>query len=147
MRTLSKIEKTIGHKQDVFPLTTLRRSEIALLKDDSLISFGAHTHSHVDLGKVNASTAKSEIRTSKEEVEKTTGKRCLLFSYPFGKKKNLTSQVKALLRTEGFSGAVTAIPGAIYFESDLFELKRIAAVNDAALAFKCALVGFTLQRS
>ena len=147
MRTISEIEKAIGHKQDVFPLTALRRSEIALLKDDPLISFGAHTHSHVDLGKVNASTAKSEIRTSKEEVEKTTGKRCLLFSYPFGKKKNLTSQVKALLRTEGFTGAVTAVPGAVTLNSGLFELERIAAANDATVEFKCGLIGFTLQRS
>lgn len=146
-RAISEIEKAIGHKQDVFPLTNLRRSETALLKDDPLISFGAHTHSHADLGKVNAATAKSEIRTSKEEIEKITGRKCLLFSYPLGRKKNLTSQVRALLKTEGFSGAVTAIPGTINFDSDLFELKRIAAANDATVEFKCGLIGFTLQRS
>jgi peptidoglycan/xylan/chitin deacetylase (PgdA/CDA1 family) len=145
-RTISEVEKAIGHKQDVFPLTTLRRSEIALLKDDPLISFGAHTHSHADLGKVNAATARSEIRTSREEIEKITGRKCLLFSYPFGRKKNLTSQVKDLLKTEGFSGAVTATPGTIHLHSDLFELKRIAVADSATLEFRCALIGLILQR-
>ena len=146
MRILSEIEKTIGHKQDVFPLTTLRRSEIALLKDDPLISFGAHTHYHQDLGKTNGKTAKSEIRTSREEIEKITGKRCLLFSYPFGRRKNLTPQVKDMLKAEGFIGAVTAIPGAISADSELFELKRIAVADSAMIEFKCALIGLTLQR-
>ena len=146
VRTLSQIEKTIGHKQDVFPLTTLRRSEIALLKDDPLISFGAHTHNHQDLGKMNGKTPKSEIRTSREEIEKITRKRCLLFSYPFGRRKNLNPQVKDLLKAEGFIGAVTAIPGAISADSELFELKRIAVADSAMFEFKCALIGFTLQR-
>jgi peptidoglycan/xylan/chitin deacetylase (PgdA/CDA1 family) len=146
MKALGEIEKTIGHKQDFSPLTTLRRSEIGLMKDDPLISFGAHTHSHQDLGKMNDKTAKSEIRISREEIEKITGKRCLLFSYPFGRRKNLNPQVKDLLKAQGFIGAVTAIPGAINTDSELFELKRIAVTDSVMVEFKCALIGLTLQR-
>jgi peptidoglycan/xylan/chitin deacetylase (PgdA/CDA1 family) len=146
IKALGGIEKTIGHKQDFSPLITLRRSEITLMKDDPLISFGAHTHSHQDLGKTNDKTAKSEIKTSREEIEKITGKKCLLFSYPFGKRKNLNPQVKAMLKAQDFIGAVTAIPGANNTDSELFELKRIAVTDSVMVEFKCALIGLTLQR-
>jgi peptidoglycan/xylan/chitin deacetylase (PgdA/CDA1 family) len=95
---------------------------------------------------MNGKTAKSEIRTSREEIEKITGKRCLLFSYPFGRRKNLNPQVKNVLKAEGFIGAVTAIPGAIHLDSNLFELKRVAVADSATFEFRCELIGFTLQR-
>ncbi|MCJ7631479.1 polysaccharide deacetylase family protein [Candidatus Bathyarchaeota archaeon] len=146
LETVNKIEETIGLRQSTLPITTMRRREIALLKADPLVSFGAHTHDHRDLGKTSDELTESEIRTSKEEIEKMTGKKCLFFSYPFGKKKNLNSRVKSILRAEGFSGAVTAIPGTIRLDSDLFELKRIVVTDNTMPEFKCALVGFTLQR-
>lgn len=143
---MDRIEKTFGRRQNIFPITTMTRREIALLKDDPSVSFGVHTHTHQDLGKASEEIAKSEIRTSKQEIEKITGKGCLFFSYPFGRKKNLDHRAKGILKAEGFSGAVTAIPGAIHLDSDLFELKRMAVADSATFEFRCALIGLTLQR-
>jgi peptidoglycan/xylan/chitin deacetylase (PgdA/CDA1 family) len=146
LETVDRIEKTIGRRQNISPITTMTRREIALLKDDPSVSFGAHTHNHQDLGRASEELAKSEIRTSKQEIEKITGRGCLFFSFPFGRKKNLDHHARDILKAEGFSGAVTAIPGAINTDSELFELKRIAVTDSVMVEFKCALIGLTLQR-
>jgi peptidoglycan-N-acetylglucosamine deacetylase len=46
---------------------------------------GGHTVNHNVLTKVNSTTAKTEIRESKEIIEQITGKKCSMFCFPQGK--------------------------------------------------------------
>ncbi len=143
---INKIKKAIGTVQG-FRQITVGWNELRDLKNDPLITFGAHTHNHVNLGTVNYEIALFEIINSKKEIEKVTEKECNLFSYPIGKTKNITQETKKILKDNSFLGAVTTIPGGINRKSDLLELKRIAAINGASYKFKCSLIGFALQRS
>jgi peptidoglycan/xylan/chitin deacetylase (PgdA/CDA1 family) len=122
-------------------------SEVVELASDELVSFGCHSHSHVNLGKVNPAIVEWEISKSKNEIEDKLGKPCVPFCYPFGKKGSFNQNVKKLLKLHGFLAAVTTIPGSVSKGSDLFELRRVAAMDDSSYRFKCSLIGLTLQRS
>jgi len=146
-RTISLIEKESGSSVRLPERVTLRYDEVVSLKDEPLISFGAHTHNHVSLGRVSLDTAESEIIRSKKEVERATGKECNIFSYPIGKARDFNETAKEILKENGFQCAVTTIPGKVDVRSDPFELRRIAVTDDASYRFKCTIVGFALQRS
>lgn len=145
-RIMKEIERTAGNIR-VSNQTMLKWSDVLLFKDSPLVSIGAHTHNHIDLGKASRELAKSEINRSKTEIEKIIKRRCCFFSYPLGKSKNFNSQTKIILKTEGIIAAVTTIPGNVHLGSDPLELRRIAAINDASYRFKCSLTGFSLQGS
>jgi len=144
---LSEIEHQLNLSSKAPERIMLSWKEILELQRDGIVSFGPHTHSHCNLAEVSPEMAELEISKSKEEMERFLGKQCILFSYPFGKKGNFNKEIKEMLRAKGFLSAVTTIPGRVSKKSDLFELKRIAAIDDASYKFKCSLIGITLQRS
>jgi peptidoglycan/xylan/chitin deacetylase (PgdA/CDA1 family) len=143
---LSEIERQLCTSSKSPERTMLSWNEIQKLKEDRLISFGSHTHSHCSLSNVNAETARLEVSRSKEEIEHHLGRPCTLFCYPFGKKTNFNQKIKELLKAEGFSLAVTTIPGSISKGSDPLELRRIVVADDGSYKFKCSLIGIVLQR-
>jgi len=145
--TLSEIESQLNHSCKSFEPTMLSWKEALELNKDNLISFGSHTHSHCKLTKVSPQKAELEISKSKEIIERFLGKPCVLFSYPMGKKDSFNKHIMKMLRAKGFLLAVTTLRGGVSKKSDPFELKRIAAINDASYKFKCSLIGITLQRS
>ncbi len=145
-KTLLMVESQLDSCGDVIKHVMLGWNEVLELSGDGLVAFGCHSHSHVNLCKVSLKLVEKEISKSKEEMEQMLDKPCLLFCYPFGKKSNFNENVKKLLRSYGFLAAVTTIPGSVSKGSDLFELRRIAAVDDSSYRFKCSLIGLTLQR-
>jgi peptidoglycan/xylan/chitin deacetylase (PgdA/CDA1 family) len=124
----------------------MKWKEVLELAEDNQLSFGCHSHTHSNLGDLSTDHAKWEIDTSKEKIEQKLNQQCRLFCYPFGKKSSFNPRVKTLLKTLDFAAAVTTIPGSISLDSDPFELRRIAAVDDSSFRFKCSLIGVTLQR-
>ena len=75
------------------------------------ISFGSHTHSHIDLGKASLEDIEQEIITSKEMIEKNTGKSTHFFAYPFGGFNNFSSNTIKILSQLGFRFACSNIWG------------------------------------
>lgn len=144
--TLMEVERQLNPSAPEFKRVMLTWNEAIELTSDGLVSFGCHSHSHTNLGKVNREMAEWEISKSKDELEDKLGKPCLLFCYPFGKKNSFNQNVKRLLKLHGFLAAVTTIPGSVSMGSDLFELRRIAAMDDSSYRFRCSLIGLTLQR-
>jgi peptidoglycan/xylan/chitin deacetylase (PgdA/CDA1 family) len=144
---VSEIERQLLTSFGPLERTMLCWREVRELREDALVSFGSHTHSHCNLSGVSAETAKLEISRSKEEMERQLGRPCTLFCFPLGKKSSFNQEVKELLRAEGYSLAVTTIPGSISKRSDPFELKRIVAMDDGSYKFKCSLIGITLQKA
>jgi len=145
-RTLMEVERQLNSHAVEFKRVMLTWNEVMKLANDGLVFFGCHSHDHINLGKVNPEMAEWEISKSKNEMEDKVGKLCLLFCYPFGKKNSFNQGVKNLLKLHGFMAAVTTIPGNVSKSSDLFELRRIAAIDDSSYRFKCSLIGLTLQR-
>jgi peptidoglycan/xylan/chitin deacetylase (PgdA/CDA1 family) len=146
-RILSEIENQSERSLGLAERTMLSWNEIQELKQDNVISFGCHTHTHCNLPEVSQETAELEISKSKEEMEHFLNYPVQFFSYPFGGRRNFNERIEQILRNRGFSLAVTTIRGSVSRKSNPFELRRIAAVNDASYKFKCSLVGITLQRS
>ena len=57
------------------------------------VIFGAHTRNHVDLTSVDSQSATSEIRESKAELERLTGRPVTSFAYPYGKRNDEVESV------------------------------------------------------
>ncbi|MCW4037982.1 MAG: polysaccharide deacetylase family protein [Candidatus Bathyarchaeota archaeon] len=146
LRVLMEVERQLTPGNMKSMRVTMQWKEVLKLAEDHKLYFGGHSHTHPNLGDVSTDQAKWEIETSKEKMEQKLKRECRLFCYPFGKKRSFNPHVKTLLKALGFSAAVTTIPGSITRDSDPFELRRIAAIDDSSYRFKCSLIGLSLQR-
>jgi len=78
----------------------LTAADIRHLAQD--FEIGAHTMTHPRLSQVDAATAWREITTSKETLERITGRPVSSFCYPYG---DYSQETKRLVRAAGFSSA------------------------------------------
>lgn len=106
------------------------------------IEIGAHTVKHRMLGNLDESAAGKEIADSKKEIENKSGKKVSVFAYPFYGEKSFNQKVKNLVKKADFRAAVTTVYGLNDSETDLFELRRIAAREQGMAVFKAQLEGF-----
>lgn len=97
-------------------------SELAL-KELSVqgVDIGAHTMNHVKLSNCDFDIAKEEIEQSKQVLEHIIDKKITSFSYPHGV---YNDNIYKLIKTLGFSNAVTCNSNFINTYSDLFLLPR-----------------------
>lgn len=89
------------------------------------IRFGAHTVNHPILSKISLTAVVDEIRESKETIERYVGDRVTTFAYPSGRPQDFNSEIKEIVKQEGFVCAVSTVAGANYESNDLFEMKRL----------------------
>ncbi|MHB8368827.1 MAG: glycosyltransferase, partial [Leptospirales bacterium] len=85
------------------------------------IEFGSHGKSHAHLTKISLHDAESELRTSREYLERWTGKEVVFFAYPNGL---YSSAHLRLIEKLGFRGAFTTHAGTNAKEASRFELCR-----------------------
>jgi peptidoglycan/xylan/chitin deacetylase (PgdA/CDA1 family) len=85
------------------------------------VNIGAHTMNHLKLTTCGFNEAKEEIEQSKQALELIIGKKVTSFSYPHG---DYNEDVCSLIKTLGFSNAVTCNSNFINSDSDLFHLPR-----------------------
>ncbi len=88
--------------------------------DESGVSIGSHTVTHAYLPQLSEDAIKRELTDSKVELERILGHPVTLFSYPAG---GTTPEVRALVQSAGYEGAVTTNYGKI--AHDFFGLHRI----------------------
>ena len=90
------------------------------------IEIGAHTRTHVSLGRVDIQTMKNEIQGSIEDIEMHTGKLPVSFCYPNGQPQDINESAKEIIRKTSCLSAVTA-----YYDADVtedrFEIRRFHA--------------------
>jgi peptidoglycan/xylan/chitin deacetylase (PgdA/CDA1 family) len=121
-RLVEKLERDYGEE---YPEdATLTWSHLKEL-DTRLVSFGAHTHTHVNLAQIKTDEARAEVEKSKDLLERNLNIRCRHFAYPYGKGSSYSQEVKNILRVAGFDSAVTTILGTVRKNSDPLELRRI----------------------
>jgi len=87
------------------------------------IEFGAHTRSHASLTSLTPDRLIEELASSKESIERNTGKPCRVFAYPYG---DYSSAVVNFVR-RFFDGAVGTNLGSVDDTSSLYMLPRIDA--------------------
>jgi len=100
------------------------------------IEIGAHTVRHPNLTQIDINEAKKEIIESREEIEKTLGKKVAFFAYPFGA---YNDNVVKLVKSLGFKGAVGG-EGVIQENSNVFLLNRSEVAQPTSfIIFKARL--------
>ena len=86
---------------------------------------GAHTRTHVDLGKVAGPAAIEEIAGARTELEARLGASVTSFAYPFGGRNNFTDTNRELVRTAGFRCCCSAYGGVNPRGTSPFNLHRV----------------------
>jgi len=119
-------QRRFGHDEEKCPfvLENLSAHDIAGFVDEAF-EIGAHTVNHVDLGRCSSAQAQHEITESRGVLERLTGKRVDLFSYPFGREMNIRDEVVELIRQAGYRALFAAHGGYVTPECDLFNIPRV----------------------
>ncbi len=86
---------------------------------------GAHTVNHVDLGHVRSDVALMELSQSKTDLQEILGGPINLVSYPYGRKRNITSEVEQIARRIGYRAMFSAYGGFVNSRSDTFDIQRV----------------------
>jgi len=85
---------------------------------------GGHTANHVDLGKIDISSAQVEISECKTILEHELGKKVAHFAYPFGGHENIRPETRDLVEATGFVSCLSCCGGLVKSGSDLYSLPR-----------------------
>jgi len=110
-------------RADGIALTAAQLTEIA---QHRLVEIGAHTISHVPLGRLDPEAQSEEIRRSKQSLETLIRRPVNAFSYPYGSCGRTTpSQVQSA----GFACACMSRDGLFGARSDRYRIPRIWAPN------------------
>jgi peptidoglycan/xylan/chitin deacetylase (PgdA/CDA1 family) len=92
------------------------------------IEIGAHTRTHVDLGRTNnPRQLHDEIVVVRDELEQLSGATVRYFAFPFGQKPNLSPRAFQLAHEAGYEGVCTAYGGTNSPGDDAFHIQRIHA--------------------
>ena len=89
------------------------------------VDCGAHTVDHEILSGLTPAEASAQIRDSRGRLEEVTRASCPLFAYPNGSAADFGDIHARILQDQGFSAAVTQIPGRNTPVTDRFRLRRI----------------------
>jgi peptidoglycan/xylan/chitin deacetylase (PgdA/CDA1 family) len=103
---------------------------------------GAHTVSHVSLGREEEPVVVSEIAGSIQRIAEMTGVKPALFAYPYGRAIDISDHALACLRGQGCIGAVTTTQGMNRPGDHVLRLKRFNVTgNHSAGAFSALVSG------
>lgn len=86
---------------------------------------GAHTRSHVDLGKVSPAEAREEVLGARFDLECRLGTRVESFAYPFGGRKHVTEANRDVVKSAGFRCCCSSFGGINPAGTDPFFLRRV----------------------
>jgi len=116
--------------------------QIAKMRDNGLVEFGSHTHTHRILGRCSSEVAAHELRTSKSIIEQRLGGTCDLFCYPNGTPGDFTDATEALVRETGHRASLTTVSGWNSQNASPFALRRLGVNNALDLTrFKLMVSG------
>lgn len=115
--------------------------EIKEMSDSGLITIGSHTVKHGWLPATGTKQLRSELKDSKELIEKNIGREVGLFCYPLGAHDD---RVKDAVKDSGYSCAVTTNPGKTKPNDDIFAIKRIkiSRTSDNLIVFWGEISGY-----
>jgi len=86
---------------------------------------GAHTRTHVDLGKVNGTTAAAEIVGARTDLLEALGRVSQHFAYPYGQRSHLLEGNRRLVQEAGFRSCMSCHGGLAPAGTDPFRLQRV----------------------
>jgi hypothetical protein len=105
--------------------------------NNSLVTIGAHTHTHPSLNTLSVQDQTKEIEMSKMILEKKLGKPIIHFAYPSGLYNRKTIKI---LKKMAFTSACAVAPK--FFEKDFkqYELPRLGIYRKDKLGFILVII-------
>jgi peptidoglycan/xylan/chitin deacetylase (PgdA/CDA1 family) len=85
---------------------------------------GAHTRTHVDLGKVSAAVAQEEIVGSRLDLERELAAPVESFAYPYGRRDNITHAAREIVKAAEFRCCCSGFGGELSRGTGPFHLLR-----------------------
>ena len=119
------------HDTEEYPFVfeNLRSNEVYDLQYKGF-EIAAHTVNHCNLGKIEIEQVQTEVNESKIELEKIVGKPIEFFSYPFGKKTDISKNACQIVQHAGFKALFSAYGGVVTNCCDLFDIQRKGANSE-----------------
>ena len=127
---------------DIAPRPThrmLTEPELLSLLHDPLIDLGAHTVTHPLLSALPPDAQHAEISTSKSTLECLLGRPIHTFAYPFGCRRDYTSDSVSAVKYSGFACACSNFIGKVTPDTDPHQLPRLLIRNWPADEFRARL--------
>jgi len=111
------------------------------------VSVAAHTVNHVDLGTVELAQARVEVVEARRQLEEIVSRPVLLFSFPFGRVRNIREEVRQMIIAAGYRALFSAYGGFVNRGTSLFDIPRIGVSSDhSPLALMMELEGISAAR-
>jgi peptidoglycan/xylan/chitin deacetylase (PgdA/CDA1 family) len=107
----------------------MKATELGKLIEDDLVTIGAHTMTHPHLSSLSPSAQSTEIVSSKEQLERITGKPVLTFAYPYGQANDFADDTVRAVAQAGFVAACSTIPGVVQAGDNPLRLGRCEIGN------------------
>ena len=113
--------------------------EVRDLQKSPLVTYGAHTSTHLHMDNLNESLVDGELVQPKLRIEKETGRSCDLIAYPSGA---LPPEREALIEAAGYRAGFVMQEGLNNQHSDIYRICReYVSFDPIAAAFQ--LCGYT----
>ena len=97
------------HIADFKKINILSWDEIEKLSQHPLVTFGSHGMSHTSFGKLSKNQIESELKESKELLEKQLQNQVDYFAFPYGQRKDFGCATPELLYEVGYKAAMTTL--------------------------------------
>lgn len=118
-----------GRKPKEYKQYCLTWEEIQELDRESLITIGAHTHSHVNMKQLSIDEVGKEILTNKLLLEEKLGHTIEHFAYPYGTSNEAGNRECSVVAANGFITAVTNMCDSLKSDSQIFYLPRYSVLE------------------
>ncbi len=113
----------------------------------SEVEIGSQSAHLLDLAKISGRDLRTEILTSKQQIEKIIGGQCLFFTYPFRETNAFNQGIAQLIAKCGYHFALTKTPGFIAEDFDPYSIPRITISDkDSFFTFVARLAGIGIKR-
>lgn len=116
----------------------LSSNQILELNATGLFKFGCHTHTHVNLGSLNAIAIEKELTTNKQILESLLNEKIFDFCFPRGSFSDLSIKIA---KATGFTNLYSSIPGSYYHKEEKDVIYRNIAQSDTIKQFDSTLKG------
>ncbi len=125
------------------PLPNMSWEQIQRLRELGF-TIGSHTVHHINCGQDDPRRVREEIVESKKTLEEKLGLSEVIFAYPFGKREDMTDEMRDFVRESGYVGCLSAYGGINDGDIDPFNVLRMGIdYKFSPLAFRARLEGFS----
>lgn len=106
---------------------------------------GAHTVTHISLASLPVKEQRKEIATVKQHLESWLSKEVNLISYPFGGKRDYTTETITVVKNHNFVRACSNFPGQVHSWTNPYQLPRNLVRNWSVNSFAQKMNGFWIK--